>query len=163
MIDEQVFILNPDKVEIAKTVRVDRWVKIEGGNGVSIGEHCHIASFSHLNVGGGELVFGAHSGCSSHVVICSGMPDPDYLHISAAELPEDVHPLRMKTVIGEYVVIFAGAIIRPGVTIGDGAIIAAGAVVTQDVGAFEIWAGVPAKPIGSRNSFKLLDAQKVLA
>lgn len=35
--------------------------------------------------------------------------------------------------------------VLPGVTIGDGAIIAAGAVVTKDVQANTIAAGVPAK------------------
>jgi maltose O-acetyltransferase len=40
--------------------------------------------------------------------------------------------------------------ILPGVTIGEGAAVAAGAVVTKDVEAYTIVAGVPAKPIGSR-------------
>jgi acetyltransferase-like isoleucine patch superfamily enzyme len=79
------------------------------------------------------------------------MPDLDYLHISAADEPHNQHPLRMKTVIGRYVVIFANATICPGVTIGDGAVIGAGAVVTQDVPPMEIWAGVPAKLIRRRN------------
>jgi acetyltransferase-like isoleucine patch superfamily enzyme len=52
--------------------------------------------------------------------------------------------------IGMYVVVFAGAIICPGVTIGDGAAIGAGAVVTKDVAPWEIWAGMPARKIGER-------------
>ncbi len=43
------------------------------------------------------------------------------------------------------------AILLPGVTIGEGAIVAAGAVVARDVEPFTIVAGVPAKPVGSRN------------
>lgn len=42
------------------------------------------------------------------------------------------------------------AIIMTGVRIGRGAIIAAGAVVTKDVAAYEIHAGVPARCIGNR-------------
>lgn len=41
--------------------------------------------------------------------------------------------------------------ILPGVTIGDGSIVAAGSVVTHDVPAFAIVAGVPAKILKFRN------------
>ncbi|MYZ48981.1 DapH/DapD/GlmU-related protein [Propylenella binzhouense] len=52
--------------------------------------------------------------------------------------------------IGPDVWIGHGAIILPGVRIGTGAVIAAGAVVTREVGAYEIAAGVPARPIKRR-------------
>lgn len=55
-------------------------------------------------------------------------------------------------VIGNDVWIGADAIILPGVKIGDGAVIGAGAVVTKDVAAFQIVAGVPAKPVRMRFS-----------
>lgn len=137
--------LRAEMIRVGAHSRIDGLVKIEGGQGVRIGEHVHIASFSHLNVGGGELVFGDHSGCSSHVVICSGMPDLSFEYISAAELPHNQHPLRMRTVIGRHVVIFANATILPGVTIGDYAVIAAGSVVTKDVEPYAFVAGMPAK------------------
>jgi len=35
--------------------------------------------------------------------------------------------------------------------IGDGAVIGAGSVVTKSIPTMEIWAGVPARKIGSRN------------
>jgi acetyltransferase-like isoleucine patch superfamily enzyme len=54
--------------------------------------------------------------------------------------------------IGNDVWIGADAIILPGVKIGDGAVIGAGAVVTKDVDAFQIVAGVPAKPVRMRFS-----------
>lgn len=152
MIDKEVYILHPNRTRIAPSARIDRWCKLEGT--ITIGEHVHIASFSHIGAGGGEVIFGDHSGCSSHVVICSGMPDLNYLHISAADDPCYQHPLRARTVIGKYVVIFAHATILPSVTIGDGAVIGAGAVVTEDVPAYEIWAGVPARKIGERDCMK---------
>lgn len=148
MIDDQVFILHPERTQIDDTARVDRWVKIEGT--VNIGRHVHIASFSHIGAGGGHVEFGDYSGCSSHVVICSGRPALSEHHISAADLPENQHPIRSVTQIGEHVVIFAGAVILPGVMIGDYAVIGAGAVVTKDVPPYAIVMGVPGRVVGKR-------------
>lgn len=147
---EHCTILRPAQISICAHARIDARVRLEGGQGLTIGERVHIGSGSALNVGGGELVFGAHSGCSVNVVIATGQPDLSYRLISAAEKPEDCHVIKSRTVIGEFVVIFAGAVIAPGVTIGDGAIVAAGAVVTKDVPAWEVWAGNPARFIKRR-------------
>jgi len=40
----------------------------------------------------------------------------------------------------------------PGINIGRGSIVAAGSVVTRDVPDYEIFAGVPAKKIGMRDT-----------
>ena len=53
-------------------------------------------------------------------------------------------------VVGNDVWIGHHALIMSGVTIGDGAVIAARAVVTRDVPAYTIVAGVPAKPLRAR-------------
>lgn len=54
--------------------------------------------------------------------------------------------------IGDYAWICNRAIILPGVQIGEGAVVAAGAVVTKSVAPWTVVGGVPAKPIGSRQS-----------
>lgn len=53
-------------------------------------------------------------------------------------------------VISDHVVIFAGAMIMPGVSVGRGAIVHSGAVVTKDVRDLAIVGGVPAREIGTR-------------
>ena len=53
--------------------------------------------------------------------------------------------------IGNDVWIGVNAVILPGVQIGDGSIIAAGSVVTHDLPAYCIAAGVPATVIGARS------------
>lgn len=57
-------------------------------------------------------------------------------------------------IIGNDVWIGYGAIIMGGVTIGDGSIIGAGAIVKNNVGPYEIVAGVPAKVLRKRFSDK---------
>ena len=59
-------------------------------------------------------------------------------------------PELKETFIGEDVWIGAFSIIMMGVKIGNGAIIGAGSVVTKDIPAYSIFAGVPAKFIKMR-------------
>jgi len=56
--------------------------------------------------------------------------------------------------IGRGVTIGLMAVVFPGCTIGDGAMIAAGSVLSKGakVGPGEIWAGVPARPVGRRRA-----------
>ena len=63
--------------------------------------------------------------------------------------------------IGNDVWIGHGAIVMPGVSIGDGAVIGGGSVVTRDVAAYTIVAGVPAAPI--RDRFPPVIAQRIAA
>lgn len=51
------------------------------------------------------------------------------------------------THVGSDVWIGDGAIIMSGVTIGDGAVVGARAVVTKSIGPYEVWGGVPARPL----------------
>jgi phosphonate metabolism protein (transferase hexapeptide repeat family) len=52
--------------------------------------------------------------------------------------------------IGHDVWIGHGAVILPGITVGNGAVVGANAVVRQDVPAFTIVAGLPARPLRRR-------------
>lgn len=55
------------------------------------------------------------------------------------------------SIIGNDVWVGANVVILQGVEIGDGAVIGASSIVTKNVPAFEVWAGVPAKKIKNRN------------
>ena len=141
--DPYIF-LRPEVIRIGEGARIDSFVKIEGGDGVEIGRHVHIASFCHLNVGGGFLSVGEHSGFSSGVRVCTGYPDISLPYTSAADDPDYWRAIHSYVYIGQRVVVFANAVILPGVTIGDGAIVGAGSVVTKDIPEWEIWVGNPA-------------------
>jgi len=56
--------------------------------------------------------------------------------------------------IGDGAIIGANAVLIAGIKIGEEAVIAAGSVVTKDVPPRTVVAGVPARPIGSREDFE---------
>lgn len=148
--------LQPEHIRVGAHSRIDGMVRLEGGQGLIIGEYCHIASLCTINAGGGTVIFGDHSGCASGARIIGGYPDPAYLHGSAAEPPERCHVIRKVTTIGRYAIVFSNAVVYPGVTIGEGALIGAGSVVTKDVPPWTVYGGVPAVWLRDRPRAELI-------
>ena len=62
----------------------------------------------------------------------------------------EIKPVRVKA----WADIGTNAVLMPGVTVGKGSIVGAGAVVTKNVAAFSIVAGVPARFLRNRNGCK---------
>lgn len=137
------------KLQIAESVRIDSFVKIEIGNGMIIGDGVHIASFSHIGIGGGVVVLKDGASVGSGGKVLSGSATLMGETLSAA-MPEKTVLMKAETVIGKNATVLVNAIVLPGVTLGEGAVLAAGGVATKDIPAFEIWGGVPAKKLGER-------------
>lgn len=116
-------------------------------SGVSIGR-C-----SYVNKG--SIIFSGSIGsfCSiGHYVLIGGENHPiDHLSTSPRfRNGADYEEISSPPEIGSDVWIAAGATILQGVKVGHGAVIAAGSVVTRDVPAYSVVAGVPAKEVKKR-------------
>jgi acetyltransferase-like isoleucine patch superfamily enzyme len=64
--------------------------------------------------------------------------------------------------IGNDVWIGANVVVMPGVTIENGAVIGAGSIVTNDVGAYEIWLGSPARFVRYRYECRIVERMRSL-
>ncbi len=110
----------------------------------SLGDYSGIGINARIN---GECTIGDHVMMGPNVVIITKNHSFDRTDIPMMfQGFEEERPV----VIGNDVWIGERVIILPGVHVGDGAILAAGAVVTKDVPAHAIVAGVPAKIIKMR-------------
>ncbi len=118
------------------------YVVIHSPANVLIGSKVNIAEFVHM-WGGGGISIGNDVLIASHTVITSQTHDVYAKLFRKTMISKEV-------IIEDNVWIGAAAIILPGITIGTGSIVAAGSVVTKDVSAGTIVAGVPARVIKSQ-------------
>ncbi len=111
-----------------------------------IGENTTIGEFNNIRAVG-KCVIGANCLISQYVSLIGAN------HLYAKNVliaKQDWDTERIGFFLGNDIWIGCNATILPGVIIGDGVIIAAGSVVTKNLDAYCIYAGVPAKKIGER-------------
>ena len=115
--------------------------------GLSIGNHVHIGRQVFLDIAD-RIAIGDRVTVSMRVIVLTHTDTGDAKGVAATHAAE-----RAAVNIENDVYIGAGAIILPGVRLGAGAMIGAGAVVTRDVAAGQLVAGVPARDLhGARPS-----------
>lgn len=123
-------------------------------NTVELDSHVYLGSFVHLAVP--SLKIGKYTMLASYVSIVGG--DHSYDKIGQPMIFSEngfSNPaLQKPVIIGSDVWIGHGATVMQGVTIGNGAIVAAGSVVTKNIPAYSIVAGVPARVIKQRFASK---------
>lgn len=105
---------------------------------------------AELEIGSGYFNSNVQIICQEKIVIGNDVVvarDVVIRDSDAHKLNSPGYQMKKPVHIGNHVWIGARAMILKGVTIGDGAVIAAGAVVTQDIPAHAVAAGVPAKVI----------------
>jgi acetyltransferase-like isoleucine patch superfamily enzyme len=88
------------------------------------------------------------------VTIGNSVGIAEYVRILTHTHSESNHAERTygRVIIGDYAKIYAGAMIFYGIRIGEQAIVAAGAVVTKDVPANQVVAGIPAEILRDRRT-----------
>lgn len=142
-----------EKISIGARSRVDAFCKLEGGRGLVIGEHVHIASFCHLNIGGGELIMedGTAAGSGSRIV--TGGNHHEALSISRSAREEEQILKAGRVILRKNSGLYVGVTVVASkedeeIVIGEGARVGANSLVTKSIPPYELWMGTPAKRVG---------------
>lgn len=115
-------------------------VRFNFGQGIEVGDDVFFNRGVYLDSKGG-IVVGNSTGFAENVQV--------FTH-SHSEWDHTERSYK-KVTVGNYVVIYTGSVILPGVTIGDEAIVAARSLVVRDVEPAVMVSGMPARPVRQRN------------
>ena len=131
------------KMDIADKVVIYNWNTIRAPWNISVGKGSVIGDQAILD-GRNSIIIGANVNISTDAHIYTEQHDINDIEFRSLNSGGCV-------IIGDRAWISSHTTILPKVKVGNGAILAAGGVATNDLDAFHIYGGVPAKKIGIRN------------
>jgi galactoside O-acetyltransferase len=149
-----VSLIHPETVALGRGVFIGDQVILQGrfDGSCTIGDHVWLGPQSYFDAR--DLVIGDYVGWGPGAKVLGSMHTGVPAEVPIVQTDLEIRPVR----IGAWADIGVNVVILPGVTIGKGAIVGAGAVVTEDVPAFAVVAGVPARVLRQRTDASAVDA-----
>jgi acetyltransferase-like isoleucine patch superfamily enzyme len=161
-ISERCSMYGVENISLRDNVRIDDFTFISAVNGsLDIGSYVHVGHQCFLGAGRG-IVMQDFAGLSSGVRIYSVTDDYSGQHLTNPTVPEEFTGASGGSVILErHVIVGTGTVILPACTIGEGAAIGALSLVTKDLAAWGMYAGIPVRRIKDRKN-DLLELERRL-
>lgn len=150
-IDAAARFYGAGRIEVGSHTRIDAFAVLSAGEGgIRVGNHVHIAAHGFI-AGAGQIELEDFANISGRVSIYSSNDDYTGATLTGPTVPDELKNVEVAPVrIGRHVIVGAGSVILPGVTIGEGAAIGALSVVKRDVEPFAVVAGTDGRVIGTR-------------
>lgn len=151
LIDRTVRIIGAGRISLGSHVRIDAYSVLSAGvGGIAIGDYVHIAAHAFM-AGAGRIEMHDFSGLSGRVSIYSSNDDYHGDALTNPTVPERFRKVHSAPVTLEaHVIVGAGSVILPGVTLHKGAAVGALSLVRNDVAEFCIVSGPSGRIIGQR-------------
>lgn len=150
-ISDKCSIYGGQNIEIGNNVRIDDFCILSASKSIRIGDNVHIACHTII-MGQEDIVIRDCVDISMRNTILSSTSDPSGNYFTAPVMPANfLNTISKPVLIERYSVIYAGSLILPGSILRQGAAIGAMSMVKGEIPSFEVWAGVPARFIRTRD------------
>lgn len=155
-----VRIRYPELVHIGDNCIIDDFTYIS--TGLVLAGYNHIAAGCKL-IGGKKcrVKMGEFSTLAPNVVLSAG--SDDYWNgVATPFVPERFKGAAQfgEIEIGRHSIVGAGSVVLPGARFREGSAVGALSLVKSDLSPWELYVGIPARPIGRRNMDSILEAER---
>ena len=156
-ISSTVILDEPGEIRIGDNCRIDDYCVLTGG--IELGNNVHIGPFCFLS-GTEGIELKNYSGISARVSIYSSSDDYQSGKMSNPTVPSEYKSsIKGKVRLSEHCIIGSGSVILPKCTIGFGTSVGALSLVNRSLNKSKVYAGIPVKEVGNRNTEILKDYQ----
>ncbi|MBY8974412.1 hypothetical protein KHP62_01250 [Rhodobacteraceae bacterium NNCM2] len=152
-------VIGAENISLGAHIRIDGPTAIIAASGwLKIASHVHIGGGCHLSCAGG-IEMADFSGLSQGVRLYSVTDDYSGGALTNPTVPAEFTNARAGTVrLGRHVIIGAGSVVLPDVTIGEGSAVGALTLVNASLAPWGVYAGQPAAWLRARSK-ELLEAE----
>ena len=151
LVSRKASLYGVGNMTLGNHVRIDDFCVLSGK--LTIGSYVHIAAGSMLFGGSAGIFLDDYTGLSSRCVVYAASDDYSGKHMTNPTVPKQYLGVEEKEVmICKHAIIGSGSTILPGVMVGEGCAVGAMSLLTKNMEAWGIYAGVPAKCIGNRST-----------
>jgi acetyltransferase-like isoleucine patch superfamily enzyme len=163
-ISRKASLYGASRLSIGSNVRIDDFVVISAGaGGIKIGSHVHIAVYTCL-IGAGRIELGDFANLSSRVSVYSSSDDFSGNSMTSPVIDERfTNVTHLPVTIGRHTIIGTGSAVMPGAILGEGVAVGALSLVKGNLEPLGIFAGCPARKVGTRTSGMLRMEEEFLA
>ena len=159
-ISEKASIYNPDSIEIGDNSRIDDFSVLSGN--IYIGSFCHITPMCLIAGGVPGITLCDFTTLAYGVKIFSQSDYYSGQTMTNSTVPKKFKAETFKSVtLGRHVIIGAGSIIMPGVSIAEGCSVGAMSLINQSTLPWGIYVGVPGRRLKDRGK-NILKLEKIL-
>jgi galactoside O-acetyltransferase len=159
-ISSKASFYNPQNIRLGSNVRIDDFCVLSAGDGgITIQNNVHIAVFTSL-IGGGSIHISDFCNLSSRVSVYSSTDDFSGDYMTSPVIPSHfTNVIKQDVFLAKHVVVGCGSVILPGVELNLGVAVGALSLVKTSCEPFTVYAGIPARKVGSRSN-RLLDLER---